>query len=60
MEKEWKKSKKLRWTEPRRKQFNKVKQIVNEKQELYFLNDTDPIKVYTDASDYAIGGYVFH
>jgi hypothetical protein len=58
MEKECKKSKKLRWMDQRRKQFNKVKEIVNEMQELYFLNDTDPIKVYTDASDYAIGGYV--
>ncbi len=26
-------------------------------QELFFLNDTDT-RIYTDASDYAIGGYV--
>jgi hypothetical protein len=27
-------------------------------QPLYFLKDGGQIKVYTDASDYAIGGYV--
>jgi hypothetical protein len=58
MEKECRVTKKLRWTDQRRQQFQRVKQIVNEMQELFFLNDTDPVRIYTDASDYAIGGYV--
>ncbi len=27
-------------------------------QELFFLNDTDTVRIYTDASDYAMCGYV--
>jgi RNase H-like domain found in reverse transcriptase len=26
---------------------------------MHFLNDTDPIFLHTDASDYGIGGYLF-
>jgi RNase H-like domain found in reverse transcriptase len=26
---------------------------------MHFINDTDPIFLHTDASDYGIGGYLF-
>ncbi len=60
METECRVTKKLRWTDQRRQQFQRVKEIVNEMQELFFLNDTDTVRIYTDASGdrYAIGGYV--
>ena len=32
--------------------------MVNTLPKLYFLNNTDPVTVYTDASDYGIGAYV--
>jgi hypothetical protein len=56
MEAEARKSKKLKWTEERRQRFEKIKRLVNELPTLYFLNDTGTVRVYTDASDYAIGG----
>ncbi len=60
MEKECRVTKKLRWTDQRRQRFQRVKEIVNEMQELFFLNDTDTVRIYTDASGdrYAIGGCV--
>jgi len=58
MEEEAKKSRKLRWTDERRAQFEKLKQMFNDLQSLYFLVEGGTVKVYTDASDYAIGGYV--
>jgi len=58
MEAEARKSKKLRWTEERRQRFEKIKRMVNDLPTLYFLNDTGTVRVYTDASDYAIGGFV--
>ena len=57
MEAEARKSKRLKWSDERRLQFERIKNIVNELQPLYFLRDGGTIKVYT-ASDYAIGGYV--
>ena len=58
MEHEAKSSKKLRWTDERTLQFERIKNVVNELQPLYFLREGGQVKVYTDASDYAIGGYV--
>ena len=58
MEEEAKKSRKLRWTDERSAQFENLKQIFNDLQSLYFLVEGGTVKVYTDASDYAIGGYV--
>ena len=58
MEDEAKKSRKLRWTDERREQFENLKQVFNDLQSLYFIVEGGTVKVYTDASDYAIGGYV--
>ena len=58
MEDEARKSRKLRWTDERIAQFEKLKQTFDDLQSLYFLVEGGTVKVYTDASDYAIGGYV--
>jgi hypothetical protein len=60
MEKEYKISKRIVWNEERKDQFDKVKKLVNELPKLYYLSDDpkDEIIVYTDASDYAIGGHL--
>ena len=55
MEDEAKKTRKLRWTEELRAQFDRLKQIFNDLQSLYFLVKEGTVKVYTDALDYAIG-----
>ena len=52
------KSKRLEWTETLKQDFERVKHMVNTLPKLYFLNNTDPVTVYTDASDYGIGAYV--
>ena len=57
MEEEAKKSRKLRWTDERRDQFENLKQVFN-LQSLYFIVEGETVKVYTNVSDYAIGGYV--
>jgi hypothetical protein len=45
--------------EPRsQRESEEQNSIVNDLQPLYFLKDGGKIKIYTDASDYAIGGYV--
>jgi hypothetical protein len=58
MEKESRKSKKLHWTPERRQYFLEVKAALVDLPKLFFINDSDEIRVYADASDYAIGGYV--
>jgi hypothetical protein len=50
--------KKVEWTEPLRQDFQSVKDMVNTLPKLYFINDIDPVIVYTDASDYGIGAYI--
>ena len=38
--------------------FNTIKEVIECCPKLFFLTDTDPIIVYTDASTYDMGGYV--
>ena len=58
MEQEFRQHKVLQWTQERKIQFERIKSIVKALPQLYFLNDHDPVRVYTDASEYAVGGYV--
>ena len=39
--------------------FETIKAAIANAPTLFFLNDEDPIHVYTDASDYGFGGYCF-
>ena len=39
--------------------FNEIKIAVSRCPLMYFINDHSPIKLYTDASDYGIGGVLF-
>ena len=32
--------------------------MINTLPKLYFVNDSDPVTVYTDASDFGIGAYI--
>jgi hypothetical protein len=50
MEDEAKKTRKLRWTDERRSQFERLKKMFNDLQALYFLVEGGTVKVYTDAS----------
>ena len=38
--------------------FNTIKEVIECCPKLFFLTDTDPIIVYTDASTYDMGGYI--
>ena len=49
---------KLYWTDDKLIAFNKIKQAINDCPKLYFLDDTSPVYLYTDASDYGIGAYL--
>jgi len=56
MERDSREHKVLQWTQERKDQFERIKPIVKALPQLYFLNDHDPVRVYTDASEYAVGG----
>jgi hypothetical protein len=52
------KRKKLEWTEEADLAFTTLRQSIHECPLLWFIDDTSPIILYTDASDYGIGAYL--
>lgn len=50
---------KLKWTHLASTVFEKVKESVGNCPSLYFVDESSPVYVQTDASDYGIGGYIF-
>jgi transposase InsO family protein len=55
----YQKSKKISWTEEAKPAFESIKTEIAKCTTMHFLNDTDPIFLQTDASEYGIGGYLF-
>ena len=55
----YQKSKKICWTEEAKPAFESIKKEIAKCTTMHFLNDTDPIFLQTDASEYGIGGYLF-
>ena len=53
------KSKKLEWNSDAVTAFHNVREGVAQCSIMHFINDTDPVFLHTDASDYGIGGYLF-
>jgi hypothetical protein len=53
------KHKSVEWTPELVLQFERVKRLVHECQKLYFMDDTSPIFLETDASDYGIGAFLY-
>jgi len=51
-------SKPLEWNEETNQAFDKIKQAINDCPKLFFVDETSPIHLYTDASDFGIGGYL--
>jgi len=51
-------SKRLVWNPDMIEKFNNVKNKMATLPKLYFINETGPVILYTDASDYGIGAYV--
>lgn len=56
---DYKKHAKISWTPESTKAFVDTKEAVRSITTLYFMNDTDPITLCTDASDYGVGGYLY-
>jgi RNase H-like domain found in reverse transcriptase/Reverse transcriptase (RNA-dependent DNA polymerase) len=52
-------TRRLVWTPEAEIAFNVIQQQISDVQKLFFLNDTDPVFLQTDASDYGIGAYLF-
>ena len=52
-------SKKIQWTSEALTAFNAIKDAINNCPTLSFVNDTAPIYLHTDASDYGMGAYLF-
>jgi hypothetical protein len=55
----YKKHKPIQWTEEANQAFLNIKNQINDCPTLFFVNDTAPIFLHTDASKFAIGGYIF-
>jgi transposase InsO family protein len=49
----------IKWTPEGETAFVAVKELIARCPLLYFVNDSAPITLMTDASDYGIGGYLF-
>ena len=47
------------WAEEAKPAFESIKTEIAKCTTMHFLNDTDPIFLQTDASEYGIGGYLF-
>ena len=54
-----KKQSKLIWTVEGNKAYDIVQDLISKSPLLYFMSDTAPIVLMTDASDYGVGGYLY-
>ena len=52
-------SRKLVWTSEAENAFEEIRTKIRECPTLFFVDDSAPIFVHTDASDYGIGAYLF-
>jgi len=52
------KSKKINWSEDQIQAFKNVQDAIVKCQILYYRDTSAPLRLYTDASDYGIGGYL--
>ncbi len=59
MLKSYSKHKRLKWTPALLKVYEDTKIAVHECPKLFFLDDTFPIYLHTDASQYGTGAYLF-
>ena len=50
---------KLKWTSEGEQAFKAIKLLISKSPMLYFIHDTAPIVLMTDASDYGIGGDMY-
>jgi RNase H-like domain found in reverse transcriptase len=53
------KTEKITWTAETLNTFQQIKKEILKCTTMHFINDTDPIYLHTDASDFGIGGYQF-
>ena len=53
------KTRKIQWTIEALKAYEDIKLQVSKCTIMYFMSDTAPITLHTDASDYGVGGYLF-
>ena len=53
------KNKRIQWTPEAEAAFEDIREGINNCPKLFFLDDTSPICLHTDASDYGIGAYLF-
>ena len=49
----------MQWTTEALKAYEDIKLQVSKCTIMYFMSDTAPITLHTDASDYGVGGYLF-
>ena len=54
-----KKQEKLVWNDDAATAFENIKSLISRSPMLYFIHDTAPIVLMTDASDYGVGVYLY-
>jgi hypothetical protein len=58
MMKNYSRERRLVWTQEARDAFEELKTAINNCTLLYFIDEVSEIKLYTDASDFGVGGYL--
>jgi len=56
---DYKRSNTINWNAEAKIAFEHIRQLINDCPTMFFLTDTDPIYLHTDASDYGVSGYLF-
>ena len=59
MLKNYSKSRRLQWSTEAESAFETIKTAIHECPMLFFIDDTSPVYLETDASDYGIGAYLY-
>ena len=49
----------IAWNTIAKTAFDSIREAIHQCPKLFFMNDTSPISLQTDASDYGIGAYLF-
>ena len=56
---DYNKTRRVIWTPESTTAFHEMKLAISKCTTMHFLNDTAPIMLHTDASDYGVGAYLF-
>jgi len=57
--KNYKPKQRLTWSQETKEAFNDIKEAINARSKLFYVDDISPVYLQTDASNYGVGAYLF-